>query len=66
MTSISLRRAVTTVMTGLLLGSGLVALEAAPRKAEPTSLRYQRSYGDAMLEARLRGVPIWFARHMDG
>lgn len=66
MTPIPLRRAFATLITGLLLGSGWVALEAAPRKAEPPALRYQRSYADAMLEARLRGVPIWFARHKDG
>ena len=64
--SIPLRRAAAMLLTALLLGSGLVVLEAAPRKAEPASLRFQRTYADAMLEARLRGVPIWFARHKDG
>lgn len=62
----SLYRWATAVLAGgLLMGAGLVGLEAGPRK-EPSSLRYQRTYEDAMLEARLRGVPIWFSRHKDG
>lgn len=29
------------------------------------SLRYMRTYEEAMLEARIRGVPIYHARHKD-
>ena len=28
-------------------------------------LRYQSNYADAMLEARIRNVPIYFVRHKD-
>lgn len=28
-------------------------------------LRYQTTYADAMLEARIRNVPVFFSRHKD-
>ena len=33
-------------------------------KGKP-SLRFMRTYEAAMLEARIRGVPIFFSRHKD-
>jgi len=59
------RRATAVLAATVLTGAGLAGLEAGPRK-EPSPLRYQRTYEDAMLEARLRGVPIWFSLHKDG
>ena len=50
------------VFAGALLAATLHADEAHPKGPH---LRYVTSYADAMLEARIRGVPIFFARHKD-
>lgn len=66
-------------LAGLAAGSAppLAAEEPAAPRAKPDagkrakrngkdSLRYLPSYEAAMLEARVRGVPIFFSRHKDG
>lgn len=57
---------------GLLAGLAAAGLAwgarggAAAPEARTKHLAYVASYEQAMLEARLRGVPILFARHKDG
>ncbi len=45
-----------------LLAPTLLAGEAHPKGEH---LRYVTDYGDALLEARVRNVPIFFSRHKD-
>jgi hypothetical protein len=45
-----------------LLAPTLFAGEAHPKGAH---LRYVTDYDDALLEARVRNVPIFFSRHKD-
>jgi hypothetical protein len=50
-----------------LLAFGFLAagLHAGEEHPEGPHLRYAPSYAEAMLEARIRGVPIFFTRHKD-
>ena len=47
-----------------LIGSLAFTLPTFGGKKKP-HLTYQPSYEAAMLEAQLRGVPIYYARHKD-
>ncbi|MDJ0972951.1 MAG: hypothetical protein QNJ98_00650 [Planctomycetota bacterium] len=52
----------------LALGLALAFLQvgfADETHPKGAHLRYQKTYADAMLEARLRNVPIFFSRHKD-
>lgn len=47
----------------------LLALASAggvAAKDEKPGLRWRRSYGEALLEARLRNVPVFVTRQKDG
>ena len=57
------------------LGSAFAALapappafgkDPAPEKAAEASIRWRRTYGEALREARLRNVPVLVSRHKDG
>jgi hypothetical protein len=50
------------VLGGLLLG--LAAAGVAAKDAEE-SVRWRRTYGEALLEARLRNLPVLVTRHKD-
>ncbi len=57
---------------GLLLaalspaGPGPSADPPAKAAPAPAHVRWRRSYGAALLEARLRNVPVLVTRHKDG
>ena len=48
-----------------LVGSAFFTLPSFGGGKKKTHLDYQPSYEAAMAEARLRGVPIYYARHKD-
>lgn len=50
-----------------LLAAGVLAtaLQAGESHPDGPHLRYATSYAEAMREARVRGVPIFFSRHKD-
>ena len=50
------------VLAGALLAPTLFAGETHPKGAH---LRYMTDYAEALLEARVRNVPIFFSRHKD-
>jgi len=59
----SARSALMTVAIACaLLAPTLLAGEAHPKGDH---LRYMTDYGDALLEARVRNVPIFYSRHKD-
>lgn len=44
-----------------------VAFAASATAKEPSDVpRWRRAYAEALLEARLRNVPVWVSRHKDG
>lgn len=60
------RMKVTRIGLVLALTAGFLSFSSSARSGDtkPT-LRYMTSYEDAMLEARIRGLPIFFSRHKD-
>jgi hypothetical protein len=60
------RLALAAVTLALLpLGAALVP-EGVQAKDEPKGLSWRRTYGEALLEARLRNVPVLVTRQKDG
>lgn len=61
------RRLVLSLFAFLLSGAFLLPAFAEEGIQHPKGkhLRYVTNYADAMLEARVRGVPIFFSRHKD-
>lgn len=53
-----------------ILGLGVLAAAAftasAVAKEDPDVLRWRHTYAEALLEARLRNVPVLVSRHKDG
>lgn len=60
-----LRGALGVALAAVLAG-GFAAAAPAPAKEPPRSVRWRRTYGLALLEARLRNVPVLVTRHKDG
>jgi hypothetical protein len=56
-------RHLASVLCAVLTAAGV---GAALAKDEPATLRWRRTYGEALLEARLRNVPVLITRQKDG
>ena len=55
------------VVYGLTLGlcAFLIASGSVSAKETDTTVRWRHTYGEALLEARLRNVPVLVTRHKD-
>lgn len=63
-----MRRSARTPLAAVaaLLSVGFLSLAFAGEKhPKGAHLAYKTNYADAMLEARIRNVPIFFSRHKD-
>ena len=53
-------------LAALGLLAAVTFASSAAAKEDPDVLRWRRTYAEALLEARLRNVPVWVSRHKDG